>query len=173
MDDSWTLEISPTADGPWLKCPVVDIGPGRTSASPDFYVLAGGPRPLRFDMRYLFEDYRFRCEAVIWRDWFAFGFGGRAYLVSHDLERRIAVDLGFYFEDFMPLDDVLLAVSGQGIVCFRPDGTMGWRNDVLAIDGVTVSDVVDGIISGEGEWDPPGGWRPFRIALADGRALKP
>jgi len=38
----------------------------------------------------------------------------------------------------------------------------------LGIDGIIVASTSDGVISGEGEWDPPGGWRPFRLSLATG-----
>jgi len=44
-----------------------------------------------------------------------------------------------------------------------------WRSDCLGIDGVMVDQVADGIIRGKGEWDPPGGWRPFQVRFATGR----
>jgi hypothetical protein len=47
-----------------------------------------------------------------------------------------------------------------------------WKSDVLAIEGVIVQDVGPVVIRGEGEWDPPGGWKPFAIAVVDGKAAR-
>lgn len=40
----------------------------------------------------------------------------------------------------------------------------------LGIDGVVVSivDVEKSLVHGQGEWDPPGGWKPFTVRLGDG-----
>ena len=46
------------------------------------------------------------------------------------------------------------------------DGSLGWRSDPLGIDGVVVNQIADGVIRGEGEWDPSGGWRPFQARLS-------
>lgn len=45
----------------------------------------------------------------------------------------------------------------------------GLNNDDLGLEGVIVNSVEDGIVRGEGEWDPPGGWRPFSLRLDTGQ----
>lgn len=46
-----------------------------------------------------------------------------------------------------------------------------WKSDRCAIDGVTISAVEDDVIYGDGEWDPPGGWEPFRLSLKTGKPI--
>jgi hypothetical protein len=41
----------------------------------------------------------------------------------------------------------------------------------MGVDGVIARNVAGGVIEGEGEWDPPGGWEPFRILLSSGTAV--
>lgn len=49
---------------------------------------------------------------------------------------------------------------------------MEWENRGLGIDGVLVHEISGDVIAGEGEWDPPGGWKPFRVRLNTGQNLK-
>jgi hypothetical protein len=124
---------------------------------------------LRFDVRYLTEeDYRHKVDVIAWREWFVFGFGGRVILLSRDTQPHRALDLGCYFSAFHCADDCLLVVSGQGIIRLNARGDVDWRNDALGVDGVIISDVENGIIDGDGVWDPPGGWKPFRLSLTSG-----
>lgn len=43
-----------------------------------------------------------------------------------------------------------------------------WKSSRYAIDGVVVSSIVNDMVLGQGEWDPPGGWRPFKLDLKTG-----
>ena len=56
---------------------------------------------------------------------------------------------------------------------FDRNGSIVWQSTELGVDGVVVSGVADGVIEGEGEWDPPGGWRRFRILLSSGTLAPP
>jgi hypothetical protein len=38
-------------------------------------------------------------------------------------------------------------------------------------DGVVVVAIDDNVVLGQGEWDPPGGWRPFQVSLESGETL--
>lgn len=78
------------------------------------------------------------------------------------------VTVEFYFGSFYPLPDSLLVCSGTRLYRLSPTGELMWTSPELGIDGVIVSEVRDGLILGEGEWDPPGGWLPFQISLATG-----
>jgi hypothetical protein len=49
-----------------------------------------------------------------------------------------------------------------------PDRSIRWQSDVLGIDGVVVDVSGPDIIRGEGEWDPPRGWKPFELHAATG-----
>ncbi|MEO6721779.1 MAG: hypothetical protein ABIN67_15640 [Ferruginibacter sp.] len=48
-----------------------------------------------------------------------------------------------------------------GLYCIDKSGTILWKNNNLAIDGVIINDFAKDKIFGSGEWDPPGGWREF------------
>lgn len=65
----------------------------------------------------------------------------------------------------------VLAASASELLCFSVVGTLQWRRSQLGIDGVIVLDVADGVLSGEGEWDPPGGWHPFSLCLSTGQDI--
>lgn len=41
----------------------------------------------------------------------------------------------------------------------------------IAIDGVVVNSVEDGLILGEGDWDPPSGGKPFPVRLESGTLI--
>ncbi|HEU4557892.1 MAG TPA: hypothetical protein VFS20_08590 [Longimicrobium sp.] len=123
--------------------------------------LYGGPEP----------DTCFATEVIEWGRWVAAGFGSRVYLVDPDTRDAREFRLPFYFDRFVAGEHRLLAVSGAGITRIDPDGRVEWENPSVAVDGVNIHDVEDGIISGSAEQDPPGGWQPFRVDLATGRSL--
>lgn len=43
-----------------------------------------------------------------------------------------------------------------------------WKSSRCAIDGVVISSIENDMVLGQGEWDPPGGWRPFKLSLNTG-----
>ena len=125
---------------------------------------------IRVDL-YRASEYYFRDEVIAWHDWIVVGFGERAFLV-HALDLHVLeIALPLYFEAFRASDEYLLILAGQGIVRLDPRGRVIWTNDQLAIDGVQLDAIEDGLIHGSGEWDPPGGWRPFRIRLDTGEIV--
>ena len=79
------------------------------------------------------------------------------------------MELEACFDEFRPEGDRLLVASGEDITCLDDRGTILWRSERLGLDGVVIHSVDNGLISGDGEWDPPGGWRPFVISLSGGR----
>jgi len=48
------------------------------------------------------------------------------------------------------------------------NGELLWKTGQLGIDGVLVHKVSPTRIEGSGEWDPPGGWRPFVLTPTTG-----
>jgi hypothetical protein len=57
------------------------------------------------------------------------------------------------------------------LISINERGEQSWASEPLGIDGVVVDEVQDGVIIGQGEWDPPSAWRPFRLSLESGEAL--
>lgn len=47
-----------------------------------------------------------------------------------------------------------------------------WKSSRCAIDGVVISSIVNDMVLGLGEWDPPRGWRPFQLDLRTGIHLR-
>jgi hypothetical protein len=74
-----------------------------------------------------------------------------------------------YFGYVYANDEYLLVASGDRLRRIAQDGSIQWTSDVLGIGGVVVRNVFNGIISGDGEWDPPGGWQTFRVTLDSGK----
>ena len=46
-----------------------------------------------------------------------------------------------------------------------------WKSNRCAIDGVVISSIENDMVLGQGEWDPPGGWRPFKLDLITGSPI--
>ena len=107
-------------------------------------------------------------QNVIWKNSVIIGFGHKVHFVSlNDLESR-EIDLGYYFGHLYMSDDYLLAASGERLFRLSETGTIDWVTQQLGIDGVVVDAVESGIIYGQGEWDPPGGWEPYQVVLETG-----
>lgn len=69
------------------------------------------------------------------------------------------------------LSDTFLVATFEYVFLVDIQGNIIWQSEMCAIDGVTINEVADGIIHGSGEWDPPGGWEPFRISLSNGKFI--
>jgi len=69
--------------------------------------------------------------------------------------------------------DRIYVVSEKGDLCCVDvnDGRVLWKSTNVGLDGVIAHDVSTGVVHGSGEWDPPGGWRPFVLSLATGEAI--
>lgn len=62
----------------------------------------------------------------------------------------------------------VLVASASELLRFDGAGQLLWRRSGLGIDGVVIHRVQDGEIFGDAEWDPPGGWKSFRLRLDSG-----
>ena len=172
-----------TATITWLDAidrPLLEMLPVRIGGipaglgTPDKYILLSeDDRPvLRVDAyRSSAECFAF-SDAVIWHDYLVIGWGHCAYLINVDSGAVTKHSLGMYFGHIYAEENYLLIASGEQLCRIRPDGSLDWISDPLGIDGVLVHDVTDGVIRGDGEWDPPGGWSPFRLSLHDGQHAK-
>jgi hypothetical protein len=110
-------------------------------------------------------------DALVWYNRVFVGFGHRVYVI--DLKKQSASEIYLgpllgYFGHFYASQDYLLVASGECLLRLAPDGTILWQTPNLGLDGVVVNSVEKGVIRGEGEWNPPGGWRPFALRLDSG-----
>jgi hypothetical protein len=102
---------------------------------------------------------------------------GESVFVIRPLERtwdRILLEdyFGYLYtpEDFgLPATGFgVLVATGSALFNLTNTGILNWCAQDLAVDGVQVSDVRDGLIFGSAELDPPGGWQPFILHLSTG-----
>ena len=69
---------------------------------------------------------------------------------------------------FSPARDVAVLSTYHDVVAIAVDGAELWRRRNIAVDGVLIEQIVDGVIRGKVGIDPPDKWYPFAIRLADG-----
>lgn len=167
------IVYSDVLDEPALRLAPIRVGRvPRHLPTPDLYVIASDEEGVRrrIDV-YGDSGAEVFCftEAILWQRWVVIGFGNQVHLVALDGNITISLPLGAYFGSLYPAGTFLLVASATSLLCVAPDGSVRWTCEWLGMDGVIVDEVRAGIIYGEGEWDPPGGWRPFQISLENGR----
>jgi hypothetical protein len=162
--------IHDTIDRPWTALPPVRVGPVPAHApTPHAYVTVDrdGEPFLRIDV-YLGDEFSCFEQAVVWRDLVVIGLGGSVHVVPLSGGPPRTIPLGGYFGHLYPHDEFLLVASADRLRCFDRTGRVVWTSEDLGIDGVVVTRIDGDTIHGEGEWDPPGGWRPFAIDVRTG-----
>lgn len=110
----------------------------------------------------------------------AVGYGEHIYFLDICNRHLVARPLDAYFGALYdaaalaaPAESfAFLVASATTLQRFDAKGDLLWESPCLAVDGVLVHALKDGFLEGVGEWDPPGGWQPFRLSLADGRLLE-
>ena len=115
------------------------------------------------------ETYTFR-DAQYWRGMLVVGWGDAFYVIDPESSSVTRHDLGTYF-GYIHAGNALLIASAERVVRVSSDGTIAWTSEPVGIDGVTFSTVDADFVDGDGEWDPPGGWKPFRLRLTDGSVV--
>lgn len=164
-------ELRETIRPPWTTLEPVLVGEVPSGyGTPSSYVTVeqDGSPILRIDVHerepapHAFQD------TIAWAGFIVIGFGDRVHFVSVGSRETATVSLSGYFGHLYPFQDHLLVADAQRLCCFDRSGSILWRSPELGIDGVLVNDVADGVVEGQGEWDPPGGWRPFRLLLSSG-----
>lgn len=107
------------------------------------------------------------------------GYGRQVAVFSTTSETLASHSLDGYFGHLFAASDLsspdlgssVLVASASELLRFD-DGQLLWRKSELGVDGVIIQRVQDGRIFGAGEWDPPGGWKPFQLDLASGDACR-
>lgn len=167
----YEVRMCPVIDPPWTRIEPIRIGYIPSGlGEPSFYVTVAkdADEVARIDA---YPEYNSTFVAAIgWRHLVAVGFFDAAYPIDPVAPVPVVCKVPYemYFQAFFPLPDHLLVVTGVGMACLNPRCELVWARNDMAIDGVLVQRVEDGVIIGEAEWDPPGDWRPFRVRLADG-----
>ena len=114
-----------------------------------------------FEIRYEYSCSPFK-EAIITDNILAVGHQDNFYIF--DLTRQeniLTLDLNGYFGHLYIHEDNFYVAHAYGIYCMDKNGNIKWNNNNLGIDGVLIFDFYSDIITGTGEWDPPGGWIDF------------
>jgi hypothetical protein len=167
----FVASLSNSIDAVWLRLDPVRVGRVPVSLStPDRYVtVTRDEQPvLRIDVYSYGPDCFAFEEAIGWRDLIVVGFGSHVHAIAIDDRSVATIELGSYFGRIYPNHDFMLLASGEHLFRLEPDRSVLWKSSDLGIDGIVVREVGPVVIRGEGEWDPPGGWKPFAISVADG-----
>lgn len=77
-----------------------------------------------------------------------------------------------YFGHLYVTEFALFVASAERAFRFDQDGSLRWKSEFLGLDGVLIHHIWEASVSGEGEWDPPGGWKPFAIFARSGRTFR-
>lgn len=160
---------------PWLSLPPVRVGSIPSGlGTPDRYVTVdAGAVLMRVDVYGELESGACAQQALLWKDLLVIGFGNRVFVVPFDQSEVKTIDLGSYFGSFRVEGDVLLVASADHVLRLSPNGEVIWMSEELGIDGVVIDHIQDSVVYGRGEWDPPGGWKPFAVNLDSGELVNP
>ena len=166
-------------ESPWTTMPPLRVGkiPFGVGTADLFVTISDDDRPLlRVD---LYGDpssktLTFR-DALVWCEHVFVGFGHRVYVINPENKSVSEISLGTdgwdYFGAFYTGGNYLLVASGQSLLRLLPDGKVLWAASNLGLDGIVVKSIDNDTIQGEGEWDPPGGWKPFTLRLDSGELI--
>ncbi len=65
----------------------------------------------------------------------------------------------------------VLVTSASELLSFSLNGELQWRASELGVDGVTVRSVIADVVTGSGDWEPPGGWIAFKLSASTGERI--
>ena len=162
-------------ESPWTTMPPVRLGkvPSGVGTADLFVTIFDGELPLlRVD---LYSDSSSESavfqDAIAWHDHVFVGFGHTVYVIDPKARLGFVVRLESYFSAFYSGEDYLLVASADALLRMTADGKVLWKTPNLGLDAVTINHVGNGCVEGQGEWDPPGGWRPFKLQLESGKLV--
>lgn len=157
-------------DPPWTRIEPLRLGrvPTGCGTADRFVVVESNEGPLlRVDLYGSSHPFE---EVVVWSKFVVIGWGDFVYLIDLSTQAIVSLDLDSYFGHLYPSEQYLLVAAAERLFCVQPDGTQRWRSERLGLDGVVITLVANGVVRGEGEWDPPDGdWRPFQLCLQSGQ----
>ena len=173
------LFFSQTIGENWIKLSPIRLGIVPINLpTPDDYLLLekDGIAQLRIDI-YIGQESCVYKNALIWNTWLVVGIGEKVYFIDindrHFEEYRLeAYFCALYtknsFKNLSSTDDLLLIASATDLLRFDINAKIIWHVKNLGIDGVIVKDIYNSTVIGVGDWDPPCGWKKFKISLNTG-----
>lgn len=173
------IEWRTVIDQPWLEMDPVRVGaiPSGLGTADQYILLSDESRPLlRVDAYGDSELCQPFSHSMVWRGFLVIGWGACVYLidiVSREVTECPLEEHEWYCSAIHAGDDYLLAASNERLYRLAPDGSLVWCSERVAIDGIIIDSVEAGVIKGQGECDPPDGWRDFAIYLDTGQLIAP
>lgn len=159
---------------------VIDINKKTVLGNPDYDVLVSENEKPKYLLHiYLFEEADCFHELKYSNNHVVIGCGENVYFFNTEQEEIKSYTLSGYFGHLYPIHDVeadffeehILVSSANDLLLFNINGDLNWISTTLGIDGVVVNDVIEGLIIGEGEYDPPGGWIDFKLDIKNGKNI--
>jgi hypothetical protein len=169
-----SVELHTSLDPHWLVTDSVSVGLVPVGqGTPDLYatVLVDDTPQLRISLYSYPDDAQAFHDSIIWGNFIAMGFGERVYIINLVSRQSYELNLGSYFGYMEKHGDELLIASAERVFCLNSDGKLQWQSPQLGIDGVVLHESTEHEIYGAGEWDPPGGWRNFKLSARSGMLL--
>lgn len=105
-------------------------------------------------------------------DFIVIGFEDFIYLYNLKTNKASQIKMDGYFGHIYFMENELLVCSATNMICINSDGNIKWICNNLGIDGVMVEEIDNEIITGIGEWDPPGGWKQFKLSSKTGKKMR-
>lgn len=170
-----SVRMTEAVDGEWSGVDSVSVGQGPLAhETPSLFVTVADDdkRILRIDVYSNGAECRAFQDAILWRDSVIVGFGGHVHAIALADHTVVTIETSPYFGGLYATNDYLLIASGERLLRMEPDRSVLWTSEILGIDGVVVRDPGPGVVLGDGEWDPPGGWRPFALSAENGKPVQ-
>ena len=166
--DRYALEAVHAIDGAWRSMEPLRVGNVPvTLGEPVVFVRVTreGEPYLRIDV-HLGEGEL--GPILLWDDLVCVASSTAVHLVELESREVATHEHGGWSVRLHATPTALLACTNDRVLCFDAGARCVWRSGAVGVDGVEIEDVREGMVLGTGDWDPPGGWRAFRLRLADG-----
>ena len=168
-----TFKFSPQPPRDFSGQPVLISGQDSTDFKrQEFLTIENKGQENVFEIRYEVHCSPFKEASLLDN---ILGVGHEEHFYLFDLKTNsnlITLKLEGYF-GHMYVDNELFYVAGaSGLYCMDKNGRILWKNINLGVDGVIVETFGDEVILGTGEWDPPNGWRDFKLKKSTGELIK-
>lgn len=158
-------------EDPWRFMDPIRVGPVPTRRpQPHYLIVERDGLPIARIDAYAEHPGPF-VELIVWDRFVVIGWAAIVHLVNPITRAVCDIECDGYFSQLYALKDRLFIATATELICLDEKGNTLWRRGNLAVDGVRIFEPNDGVINGEGEWDPPGGWRPFQLSLVTGEPV--